>query len=92
MNRLPRAGLAGLGLAALFLIMLAPSANASTGCGRPRATGIRQPLPIRSHPTSGSTRHNGMMSLENAGQVALHLHDRAEGMPTTERHRAHTVS
>jgi hypothetical protein len=65
MNRLPRAGLAGLGLAALFLIMLAPSANASGGRGRARTTAIRQPQMMRSHPTSGYGRHNGMMNMGN---------------------------
>ena len=73
MNRLPRAGLAGLGLAALFLIMLAPSADASSVRSRLRTTRIRQPPVRRSHPRSGSGRNNGMMNQGNARQIASHL-------------------
>jgi hypothetical protein len=43
MNRPLRSGLAGFGLAALFLIMLAPSADASSGPGPSDQLAIRQP-------------------------------------------------
>jgi hypothetical protein len=53
MNRPLRSGLAGFGLAALFLIMLAPSADASSGRGSSDQLAVRQPP--TSHVGAGAT-------------------------------------
>ena len=52
MNRPLRSGLAGFGLAALFLIMLAPTTDASTGRGPSDQLARRQPPTPHARATS----------------------------------------
>lgn len=69
MNRHTRAGLAGLGLAALFLIMLAQNAAASCGRGGSESPAVRQPRTMRLLPGSEHRRPQSHEGLADFGRL-----------------------